>query len=104
MRYLSDSGIEIAPSKTVSNVEVGSTVSETAITVDGFELTSSETRSLTLEDGGANEIVFEYKKDPSSIDEVGLLNDARTFSMYNLFLSNLFVNIIGNETPKTIDW
>lgn len=88
VRYLSDSGLEIAPSKTVSNVEVGSTVSETAITVDGFELTSSETRSLTLEDGGANEIVFEYKKDPSSIDEVGLLNDARTFSMYNLFLSN----------------
>lgn len=61
VKYVDDKGNEIAPAKTLKDQKVDSDVTEKAITVDGYDLTSDATQKVTVSKAG-NTITFTYKK------------------------------------------
>lgn len=61
VKYVNESGEEIATSKVLKNQEVGTDVTEKAIDVDGYTLTDEDSQKVTVSKDG-NTITFTYKK------------------------------------------
>lgn len=64
VKYLDADTLEpVAPEKTVYGLEVGTTVSESAVGVDGYTALAPTSAELELAESG-NEIIFYYEKQP----------------------------------------
>lgn len=61
VKYVDESGKEVAPSTTMKDQKVGSTVSADAIDVPNYELTSAKTATTTVAEDGSSVITFTYK-------------------------------------------
>ena len=56
--------------KTVDGVTHGRTYSESAVSIPGYKLVGSASRSVTVSDGGDNVITFYYEKDAAQTQDV----------------------------------
>lgn len=56
--------------KTVDGVTHGQTYSESAVSIPGYKLVGSASRSVTVSDGGDNVITFYYEKDATQTQDV----------------------------------